>query len=186
MSALAGRLRQLRITVEQRLPPLLVPDTDDERTKQQERELSELRDQLLRLIKDIGSYDYILRMEARNKSADAWAMKQRLANVKLEKDEAEGLAHSIENALKSKGLDPMKAGKEISELLAQFHLPTEKLNQLKEMLLHSGQHSQSIASPGAPHVDPIDAVSQLVVISSAMLSWVIKKRSDKRKKGRAA
>src|SRR5215472_12767946 len=116
MSALATRLWQLTMIVNQKLPSLLLPESDDERAMKQESELSELRDQLLRLLTELRTCDYMLRAAGRNKLKDPWAQKQRLADVKRENEEAGGLVQRIEDVLSSKGLNPMKAGREIQDL----------------------------------------------------------------------
>jgi hypothetical protein len=89
VSGIANRLSRLSMSIRKRLPELLVPQSDENEAKRHEAQLAQWGDDLLLLIRDLKSQENLIRVQGRSKSSDSWATKQKLIDVRLEKEEAE-------------------------------------------------------------------------------------------------
>jgi hypothetical protein len=188
VSAIENRLRQLSLKVRNRLPELLVPRNDEKESERQQAHLAQLGDELLILIRDLKSQENLVRVQGRNKSSDAWATKQKLANVRSERAEAEALAREIDDILRRRGLNPFEVGYKVHELIenSEIHAAEAQraIAELRTIHPSIGPANES----AAPHMTPLhmlDTAVPVVVSAYLLLRWAANKSSAGKKISRA-
>lgn len=182
MSAIAERVLRISMSVETRLPALLVPQSDEKLAEQQRDELFQLSERLRLLVRDLKNHENRLRAQQWNKNVAPWAMKQRLADVALERSRAEELAREIERVLQPKGLNPMEAANKIHELIenSELHLDEAAQAIAAGKRIHSSigpAADPSIPRPTALHV--FDSAVPILTFAYLLLRFAAKSRSGK-------
>jgi hypothetical protein len=184
VSAIVSRLQQLSMRIRNRLPALLVPGNDEKESERQQAELFQLQHDLHLLTRDLKSQENLLRIQGRYPPSDAWAQKQRLIDVNLEKDQARALARQIEDLLRQNDLNPMDVGYKVHELIENSDI---RMDDAKQAIAQARTHSS--IGPAAPAntaqmttLHNLDTAVPIVTFAVLLLRWAAKKTSAAREK----
>lgn len=181
MSAMADRVNRLSMSVRAKLPALLVPQSDEKLAEHQRRECSRLAEDLRLCIRELKNHENLVRIQNRKKSADPWALKQRLADLRLERARAEELAQQIERALRDKGLNPMEAASKIHELIENSEIHLDEAAQAiaagRGLHFSIGPATNSMASHLAP-LQVLDTAVPVLTFAYLLLKWAGTKLSS--------
>jgi hypothetical protein len=178
VSDFANRLSRVSVQVKNRLPELLVPQSDENEANRQNAELAQLGDDLLLLIRDLKNRENSIRAQGWGKFSDPWKTKDKLSDVGLKKEEAEALAREIKGILSSKGLNPMDVGYKVHELIENSEIqPDDAQRAIQGRTIHSsiGPATQSTVPHMTLHM--VGSVVPAVTFACLLLRWAAIKLS---------
>jgi hypothetical protein len=178
------------MNIKNRLPALLVPQSDEAEAERQLAQLTDLADQLGLFIRDLKTQENLLRLQSRNRFSDSWAMKQKMADVQMDKDESESLARLIADVLRGKGLNPMEVAFRLHELIENSEL---QLEDAQQAIQEGTPRHSSIGPPARPtaaHMAPLhmlDTAVPSLTFAYLLLRWgATKLKAARDKKNRRA